>query len=111
MAISRRQALILGGLGIVGAGIVTVPISGVSAKSASKLSDSDMPRPYRTPLTLAPPLAFQTTVGPDGVKTQHYTLTERLASAQILPRLRTPILGYNGIFPGPTIRVGEGHAC
>lgn len=105
MAISRRQALILGGLGIVGAGIVTVPISGVSAKSASKLSDSDMPRPFRTPLTLAPPLAFQTTVDADGVKTQHYSLTQRLASAQILPRLRTPILGYNGIFPGPTIRI------
>lgn len=67
-----------------------------------------MPRPYRTPLTLAPPLGFQTTVDANGVRTQHYTLTQRLAKAQILPRLTTPILGYNGIFPGPTIRIEQG---
>ena len=108
MSLTRRQALILGGVGLVGAGIVTVPISGVSAKSASKLSDSDMPRPYRTALTIPPPLAYQTTVGADGVTTRHYTLTQRLASARILSRLTTPILGYNGIFPGPTIRIDKG---
>lgn len=108
MSLTRRQALILGGVGMVGAGIVTVPISGVSAKSASKLSDSDMPRPYRTPLTIPPPLAYQTTVGADGVKTRHYTMTQRLSSAKILSRLTTPILGYNGIFPGPTIRIDKG---
>ena len=108
MSLTRRQALILGGIGVVGAGIVTVPISGVSAKSASKLSDSDMPRPYRVPLTIPPPLAYQTTVGADGVTTRHYTLTQRLGSAKILSRLSTPILGYNGIFPGPTIRIDRG---
>ena len=108
MSFTRRQALILGGIGVVGAGIVTVPISGVSAKSASKLSDSDMPRPYRVPLTLPPPLAYQTTVGADGATTRHYTLTQRLGSAKILSRLSTPILGYNGIFPGPTIRIERG---
>ncbi|WP_426976534.1 multicopper oxidase family protein [Pseudarthrobacter sp. O4] len=108
MSVTRRQALLFSGLGMVGAGIVTVPISGVSAKSASTLSDSDMPRPYRTPLTIPPPLAFQTTVDANGIKTRHYTVTERLANARILPRLATPILGYNGIFPGPTIRIDQG---
>ena len=108
MSVTRRQALIFGGLGIVGAGLVTVPISGVSAKSASKLRDRDMPRPYQTPLTFPPPLAFQTTVDAAGLTTRHYTLTQRLATAQILPRLTTPILGYNGIFPGPTIRIDRG---
>jgi FtsP/CotA-like multicopper oxidase with cupredoxin domain len=93
---------------VVGAGIVTVPISGVSAKSASKLSDSNMPRPYGTPLTIPPPLAYQTTVDADGVTTRHYTMTQRLGSAKILSRLTTPILGYNGIFPGPTIRIDRG---
>lgn len=108
MSLTRRQALILGGAGVVGAGIVTVPISGVSAKSASKLSDSNMPRPYGTPLTIPPPLAYQTTVDADGVTTRHYTMTQRLGSAKILSRLTTPILGYNGIFPGPTIRIDRG---
>ena len=101
MSLTRRQALILGGVGVVGAGIVTVPISGVSAKSASKLSDSDMPRPYRTALTIPPPLAYQTTVGADGVKTRHYTVTQRLSSAKILSRLSTPDPGLQRHLPRP----------
>lgn len=112
MSVSRRQALIfggLGGLGVVGAGLVTVPISGVSAKSASQLSKSDMPLPYRTPLTVPPVLEpTQITVTPNGIKTAHYTVTQKLATARILPRLTTPILGYYGIFPGPTIRIDRG---
>lgn len=43
-----------------------------------------------------------------GGTTRHYTLTQRLAHARILPRLITPILGYNGIFPGPAIRIDRG---
>jgi FtsP/CotA-like multicopper oxidase with cupredoxin domain len=112
MPVSRRQALILGGLGglgVVGAGLVTVPISGVSAKSASKLRDSDMPRPYNTALTVPPTLnPTHTTVAANGVKTNHYTLTQKLSTAKMLPRLTTPILGYNGVFPGPTIHIDQG---
>ncbi|WP_233197883.1 multicopper oxidase family protein [Cryobacterium sp. Y57] len=35
-------------------------------------------------------------------------MSEIAASASILPRLKTPILGYNGIFPGPTLSVDQG---
>lgn len=108
MSVSRRQALIFGGLGLVGAGLVTVPITGVTAKSASKLNDRDMPRPYRTPLTLPPQLPYTTIIGADGLPVRRYTLTQKLGTAQILPRLTTPILGYNGIFPGPTLRIERG---
>lgn len=68
MSMTGRKALTYGGLGIVGAGIVTVPISGVSAKSASTLSRRDMPRPYPTALTFPPPAPYQTTVTPRGAR-------------------------------------------
>jgi FtsP/CotA-like multicopper oxidase with cupredoxin domain len=109
--ISRRQAMLLGGLtglGAVGAGLVTVPVSNIHAKSASALRDSDMPRPYLTTLTI-PPLLYpthETTV--NGIKTAYYTLSQRLGTAKMLPRLSTPIIGYNGMFPGPTIKVQRG---
>ena len=38
----------------------------------------------------------------------YYTVTQKAAMAAILPRLQTPILGYNGIFPGPTISLDQG---
>lgn len=111
MTISRRQAMLLGGLtglGVVGAGLVTVPISNVNAKSASALRDVDMPRPYRTTLTI-PPLLYPThTTVVNGVRTNFYTLAQRLGTAKMLPRLSTPIIGYNGRFPGPTIKVERG---
>ena len=32
-----------------------------------------------------------------------YEITQRVGSLDILPGLSTPVLGYDGIFPGPTI--------
>lgn len=111
MTVTRRQFLLFGGLGVLGAaGAVVVPLSTVDAKSASRLRDRDMPRPYRTAFTQAPVLQPHTRgIDPvDGAPVHHYTVTAMAASAAILPRLRTPILGYNGIFPGPTMSVERG---
>ncbi|MDO5874027.1 multicopper oxidase domain-containing protein [Paenarthrobacter sp. MSM-2-10-13] len=111
MDITRRQAILMGGiasLGAVGAGLVTVPIASVSAKSASALRDSDMPRPYSAALTIPPVLAPTNTTVVDGVRTNYYTLSQQAGMARILPRLSTPILGYNGTFPGPTIKIERG---
>ncbi|GAA1770043.1 multicopper oxidase family protein [Kocuria aegyptia] len=111
MAVSRRNVLLLGGLGVAGAAL-GVPTSAVNAKSASALADSLMPRPFRTDFFQPPVLkADAESIDPaDGKKVLHYTVTEEAASAQILPKagLLTPILGYNGIFPGPTIDVYQG---
>ena len=115
MAVSRRNVLLLGGLGVAGAAL-GVPTTAVNAKSASALADSLMPRPFRTEFAQAPVLAAddplgRPTIDPvDGKPIKYYTVTEQAASAQILPKagLLTPILGYNGIFPGPTIDVYQG---
>jgi spore coat protein A, manganese oxidase len=37
-----------------------------------------------------------------------YEITMREATAEILPGFQTPIYGYNGIYPGPTIRARTG---
>jgi spore coat protein A len=37
--------------------------------------------------------------------TDYYEITQKVARTRILPGLMTEIWGYNGIFPGPTIRV------
>lgn len=111
MSVSRRQVLLVGGLSMVGAaGALSVPTRSIDAKAASRLAARDMPRPFQTPLVLSPLLApDQTGVDPtDGAPINYYTVTEKAATAAILPRLMTPILGYNGIFPGPTISVDQG---
>lgn len=66
-----------------------------------------MPRPFQTPLVL-PPVLRPTSSGIDpldGAPVNHHTETE---VAAILPRLKTSILGYDGVFPGPNISVEQG---
>lgn len=110
MEISRRNVLLLGGVGVLGAGIAGTPWLKVEAKSASKLADSKMPKPYRAAFRQPPVLApYSVTADADGSnRTEHYSVTQKAAMAQILPTMATPILAYNGIFPGPTIEVERG---
>jgi FtsP/CotA-like multicopper oxidase with cupredoxin domain len=110
MTISRRQVLLIGGLGVLGAGAAMLPTGSVEAKSASRLSDGEMPRPFQAAFVQAPILQpYSTGIDPaDGLPVNYYRLTEKAATAKILPRLTTPILGYNGLFPGPTISLDQG---
>ncbi|HSK26924.1 MAG TPA: hypothetical protein VK894_08455 [Jiangellales bacterium] len=45
------------------------------------------------------------TVDADGTPVEHYEVVEKLAYASVVPGLTTPVLAYNGVFPGPTISV------
>lgn len=109
MTISRRQVLLIGGLGVLGAGSALLPTGSVEAKSASRLRDRDMPRPFQTAFYEPPILKPRSTgVAPDGSPVHYYRVEEVAAKAQILPRRETDILGYNGLFPGPTIKVDQG---
>jgi FtsP/CotA-like multicopper oxidase with cupredoxin domain len=40
--------------------------------------------------------------------TKWYQMRMQLAVQQIIPRVRTPLFGYDGIYPGPTIRARVG---
>jgi spore coat protein A, manganese oxidase len=109
MSISRRQAMQIGGIGVLGAFGLAVPLGSVDAKSASTLAARNMPKPYQRTLTIPGVLAPQkTTVDSDGHTRHHYRIQQKLSSANIVPGLSTPILGYNGTFPGPTIKVNQG---
>lgn len=110
MSISRRQVLLIGGLGVLGAGGAMLPMGSVEAKSASRISSNDMPKPFQAALVQAPVLQpYAAGTDPvDGLPVNYYRLTQKAAVASILPRLGTPILGYNGLFPGPTISLDQG---
>jgi spore coat protein A len=58
-----------------------------------------LPEPFGVPLPVPPVL--EPVRREDGVDV--YEIVQQEGQAEILPGLATPIWGYNGIFPGPTI--------
>jgi FtsP/CotA-like multicopper oxidase with cupredoxin domain len=92
-AVSRRDMLKVSALA---AAAMALPFERtVRAKTASRIASSKIPKPYTLPFT-APPVI-------DGRAGGTLTITQKMANAQILPGVQTPIFGYNGITPGPTI--------
>ncbi len=106
MSLSRRGFLGVAGLSVLGAasfGSLVLP--GAAGQTAELMrSRARLPEPYTVPLPI-PPVArpVRTDAAAD-----YYAITQREAAVEILPGLRTPILGYDGIFPGPTIRSRAG---
>ena len=110
MNVSRREALAMGALGALGVAGLTVPLgggAGVKAKDASELASRNMPRLFATAFVRSPVLGYTTHTDAQGPY-RLYTVTEQMASANILPGLSTPVYGYNGIVPGPVIKVPQG---
>src|SRR5687767_7589989 len=108
MDINRREALMLSAFGAVGAAGLAVPFGGsVSANGASLLADQHMPVPYATRFVRQPVLAGQLREDADGLF-KLFEVSERLGSANIVPGLTTPVFGYNGLVPGPIIKVNQG---
>ena len=110
MDLTRRDMFKLGALGAVGtAGAAQLPLGSIGAADASLLAPRDMPRPFRTrfvrPEVLRPDRSRRDA---DGVWTDHYTVRERAKWARILPTMPTLLWTYNGMAPGPTIKVRRG---
>ncbi|GAA3387123.1 multicopper oxidase family protein [Cryptosporangium minutisporangium] len=101
----RRQFL-----GLVGAAAGTVALAGVAGcdtpgQTGELLaSEIPLPEPFRVPLPVPP---VKRPVRRDAT-TDWYDIVQRRAEAEILPGVRTPILGYDGVFPGPTIESRRG---
>ncbi len=96
-----------GGLGILGVGGLAVPLGGLQAKSASKLPSRNMPKPYAAAFVRPPVLPYTAMSDANGPY-RLYTVTEQRSLARIVNGLDTPVYGYNGSVPGPTIRVPQG---
>ncbi|MDQ3454218.1 MAG: multicopper oxidase domain-containing protein, partial [Actinomycetota bacterium] len=99
MTVRRRTFLqLLGGAGLAaalpGCSLLEEQQTGEMVPSRARL-----PRRFSVPLPV-PPVArpVRSTAEAD-----FYSITQRAADVELLPGLSTPILGYDGIFPGPTI--------
>ncbi|WP_433336423.1 multicopper oxidase family protein [Spirillospora sp. CA-294931] len=124
MTQSRRQFLILaGGAGAVGSlGLYSCggaeQLGGGDEGDTGGGGDGDpdgtggrvvkskarLPKPFQVPLPIPPVLTPDRTEG--GV--DHFVITQKKARVELIPGHSTEILGYNGIFPGPTIESRSG---
>ena len=108
---TRREALQLGALGAAGLAGVQGGTDSGSGGAASPLAPENRPVPYRGVFRRPPELLPYATTFDDGDPARpvdHYAVTERLGRMEVLPGLSTAVAGYNGIFPGPTIRARRG---
>jgi FtsP/CotA-like multicopper oxidase with cupredoxin domain len=103
---SRRGFLGLLGGAAAGVALAGCGLGSTNGQTGEVLTSAvRLPRPYQVALPV-PPVARPVGAGPGGAEL--YRITQRVAQAEILPGLRTPILGYDGIFPGPTIETRRG---
>ena len=79
--------------------------------TSSLLAPQNMPVPFAGVFRRPPELLPFETGFDDGDPARpyaRYALTQKLGQAQFVPGLSTTVAGYNGIFPGPTIRATQG---
>ena len=97
-----------GFLGLIGVAAGAAALGGGCAVTGSTgetlSSDVPLPEPFRVPLPIPP---VKRPVRRDAT-TDWYEIVQRPADVEILPGVRTRILGYDGIYPGPTIESRSG---
>ncbi len=96
--ITRREVV---RLGLGAATALTLPAIGATIASkfgafAQTTKVRHFQMPFKTPPVLAPSSTDATT--------DYYDMIQMVSTVELLPGLRTTIWGYNGTFPGPTIR-------
>ena len=120
-SLNRRDVL---KVSLAGTAAMALPYQAVlSAKSASELDARKMPRPYAAAFTAPPVLAPYrsddrpgntygtvpgTTTPVTGgayVGSDYYKIEQRPAQVEFVKGVKTTVWGYNGLVPGPTIRV------
>jgi FtsP/CotA-like multicopper oxidase with cupredoxin domain len=112
MSLSRRDLL---KIAVAGGAALTLPLERVAFTSGStnRMATSAMPRPFTLPFVTPPTLASsgsQSIPCPDGIARSYprYDIVQRFGVAEIMPGYKTPVFGYNGTVPGPTLRVSRG---
>ena len=112
MALNRRDIIKIGGVAGLAA---TLPLARTGLTgSASRLPTSKMPAmftlPFQRPAELAPVGNGLFAGNADGVLRSYprYEIAQQFTVASILPGYKTPVFGYNGLTPGPTLRMQRG---
>ncbi len=107
--LSRRRFLGLAGGSLALAGVAGVAGCGGyghQAGQTAELLPSALVRPPMFAVPLPVPTAKRPVRTEDGVDI--YEVVQRRASVEIVPGLRTPVLGYDGLFPGPLFETHRG---
>jgi spore coat protein A, manganese oxidase len=106
MSLTRRDLM---KMSVLAGAAVALPLERtVSGRSAtgSRIASSRLPQPFTTPIAFPPVLD---PVRTDAVsRTHYYRLSMQPTQNEIVPGLKTTMWGYNGLVPGPTIRVQQG---
>ncbi len=105
---TRRELLQLSALGAVGLAGLSSGVASASSGTGSKLAPQNTPKPFAGVFVRPPELKPYATGFDAGGPFEQFALTARLGQLNILPGLSTTVAGYNGIFPGPTIRARTG---
>jgi spore coat protein A, manganese oxidase len=103
MELSRRELL---KLGLFGSAALMLPAERVARTElaiSNRIPASRLPKPFTVPFEV-PPVAVPVRQTAD---TDIYSLVQREQSREVLPGLQTPIWGYDGSAPGPTIVVPQ----
>ncbi|SDT15425.1 multicopper oxidase family protein [Microlunatus soli] len=103
----RRTLLTAAGIGLAGAavgGLAGCADSPADQTARLLPSTGRLPAPYQVPLPI--PAIKEPVARRNGVT--RYEIIQRTADVEILPGTRTTIMGYDGSFPGPTIRARRG---
>lgn len=98
--VTRRDVIKLGALA---GGAALLPLERLTGAPAVAGASPGVPA-FSVPLPIPPVLRPRFSTG----TTDYYDITMRAADAEILPGLSTRVWGYEGIFPGPTIRTRTG---
>lgn len=104
MSLSRRDLM---KLGVVGGAALALPLERTvraGSVSQTRIASSRLPKPFTLPFRV-PPVLAPTRV--DSL-TDYYKVYMRPVMADVLPGYKTPLWGYNGLVPGPTVRVAQG---
>jgi spore coat protein A, manganese oxidase len=103
VTLTRREVLrLVGGVAVLGS--LASACGHPSSTGALVRSKARLPEPFSVPLPL--PRVLEP-VRRDRT-TDYYEITQRPARLEILPGLSTEVWGYDGSFPGPTIRSRSG---
>jgi FtsP/CotA-like multicopper oxidase with cupredoxin domain len=104
--LGRRDVLKLG-VGVAGAAALDLALpraAGASGPPPTSIAFKPFTQELPLPPTLAPVGPFPTNQPVDPARARFYVVHMRKAPAEILPGVQTEIWGYEGQYPGPTIR-------
>ena len=104
MTLSRRDML---KMGLLGGAAVALPLERtVRADSGpvNRIAASKLPAPFTIPFTAPSALVPYRT----DATTDYYKVWMKPVQGDVLPGFKTPLWGYNGLVPGPTVHVQQG---